>query len=89
MEEKQTAITLGTKILGWDREMVEYMFPAWNPLKNIADAWQVADRLVLVRGLSIELQSSIREYRVSFNGEDWTYGSTAQEAISKAALLMI
>lgn len=105
MTEQQIIETLATKVMGWKADTFHltangweiWSFPeggsvlrgSWNPLKNIADAWQVVDKLVLERGIPIELQSSIREYRVSFNGEDWTYGNTAQEAISRAALMMI
>lgn len=100
MTEQQIIETLATKVMGWETRrsvdgnvvwVVVDGIPCklWNPLQNIADAWQVVEKLVLERGISIEMQSSIREFRVSFNGEDWTYGDTAQEAISKAALLMI
>lgn len=88
MTDQQIIETLATKVMGWAEGVSSY-YPSWNPLQNIADAWQVVDRLVLEKGLPVEIQSSIREYRVSFNGEDWTYGNTAQEAISKAALMMI
>lgn len=101
MTEQQIIETLATKLMGWERAYHEdaerwgwlqlnpyYFRSSWHPLKNIDDAWLLADKLVLERGIPVEIQSSIREYRVSFNGEDWTYGNTVQEALTKAALLM-
>jgi len=79
--------------MGWEfaygLTLIDGEWRAWNPLQNIGDAWMLVNKLVWERRIPVEIQSSIREYRVSFNGEDWTYGNTAQEAISKAALLMI
>lgn len=98
MTERQIIETLATKVMGWKRYGDTNFWHGdngnlfdsslWNPLKNIADAWMIVDKLVLERGLPVAVQSSVREYRASFNGEEWTYGNTAQEAISRAALLM-
>jgi hypothetical protein len=61
MTEQQIIETLATKVMGWDTHMDvdgnEYWvidgkwFPkkCWNPLHNIADAWQVVDKFKAMR----------------------------------------
>lgn len=55
MTEKQIVLTLATKVMGWKRyEETDYWYgdngnllnsSLWNPLQNIADAIQVAEKL--------------------------------------------
>ncbi|MGK5511761.1 BC1872 family protein [Brevibacillus formosus] len=45
MTEQQIVETLGVKVMGWSKEQVGFLYPAWNPLQNIADAIQVAEKL--------------------------------------------
>ncbi|MFA4132563.1 MULTISPECIES: hypothetical protein [unclassified Brevibacillus] len=88
MDEKHVAITLGTDVMGWTKEEAEFMFPVWNPLKNIYDAWQALERL---RGsLSVRLETHSGGWYIELeNHLDLPIseeGKTAQEAICKAAL---
>ncbi|WP_257790208.1 hypothetical protein [Brevibacillus formosus] len=40
MTEQQIVETLGTKVMGWSKKQIDFLYPAWNPLENIADAIQ-------------------------------------------------
>ncbi|MFA4132552.1 MULTISPECIES: hypothetical protein [unclassified Brevibacillus] len=37
MTEQQIIETLGVKVMGWSKEQVEFLYPAWNPLENVND----------------------------------------------------
>lgn len=43
MTEQQIIETLATKVMGWTKAQVDFLYPAWNPLKNSADALQIAE----------------------------------------------
>lgn len=55
MEEKEIVLTIATEVMGWERHENTYFWQGdngnffdsslWNPLQNIADAWQVLKRL--------------------------------------------
>ncbi|TQK41951.1 hypothetical protein FB479_11652 [Brevibacillus sp. AG162] len=45
MTEQQIVETLGVMVMGWSKEQIDFLYPAWNPLQNIADAIQVAEKL--------------------------------------------
>lgn len=57
MTEQQIIETLATKVMGWERKRDDYVdwwmkggvficrVYEWNPIQNIADAWQVLKKL--------------------------------------------
>lgn len=90
MDEKQVAIKLGTDVMGWDKETAEYLFPVWNPLKSIFDAFQLAEKLYIA--IVPQSASAPEEMRfMAFIENDpapkiEVFAKTAPEAICKAAL---
>lgn len=85
MTEQQIIETLGTKVMGWSQEQVDFLYPAWNPLQSIGDAWQVVDGFEHYKMQSCLNGQKYCEflYKGRFYGD---HGNTLQEAICKAAL---
>lgn len=96
MTEQQIVETLGVKVMGWSKEQVRFLYPAWNPLQNIADAWQVVEKLgESFWEVNIDLGSKSPTARVviykTYTRKDGhvAIASTVQEAICRAALRAI
>ncbi|GEC93065.1 BC1872 family protein [Brevibacillus brevis] len=49
MTEQQIVVTLATKVMGWSKEQIDFLYPAWNPLQNIADAWMIVEKFKTLR----------------------------------------
>jgi len=46
MTEQQIIETLATKVMGWkEDDLIKWV--GWNPLQNIADAWQLVEKLFI------------------------------------------
>lgn len=100
MTEQQIIEALAVKVMGWEKRDLQelgYWYHEgkvvcrrgnWNPLQNIADAWQVVEKLR--QSLSVRIESHSDGWYVELknhidlpiSGE----GKTAQEAICKAAM---
>jgi len=108
MTEQQTIETLATKVMGWsqwdglwckDRSHTTFICKVadWDPLKNIADAWQVVERL-LEGYLHFDLSTDEDGWWATFKMVDKTFidtkeweasGDTPQEAICTAAMELV
>ncbi|MFE1631301.1 hypothetical protein ACFLFF_31680 [Brevibacillus reuszeri] len=99
MTEKQIVLTLATKVMGWKRyEETDFWYgdngnlfnsSLWNPLQNIADAYQVIERMN-EDGYAIELlhEKAFKVCRVIKEGSvlQDIYRYSIQEAICTAAV---
>jgi len=86
MTEQQIIETLATKVMGWDKVYIEFMYPMWNPLQNIADAFQVAEKFDSYKVKKIQYMHVYScVLRSELLGEALAGGKTAQEAICNAA----
>ncbi|MGF9909545.1 BC1872 family protein [Brevibacillus porteri] len=84
MTEKQIVATLGVKVMGWSKEQVEFLYPAWNPLQNIADAMQVVESF---EQYCLERIGSSRMCEIFIHDEVYRgQGATMTEAICHAAI---
>ncbi|UED77472.1 hypothetical protein [Brevibacillus sp. DP1.3A] len=106
MTDQQIVLTLATKVMGWKRYgETEFWYgdngnlfdsSFWNPLQNIADAWQVVEKLgESFWEVNIDLGSKSPNARVviyrTYTRKDGhvAIASTVQEAICGAALRAI
>ncbi len=107
MTEKELVLTLATKVMEWKRYgETEFWYgdngnlfdsSFWNPLQNIADAWQVVEKL-LSQYLLFDLSAEEDGWRATFKLVDTTFvdtkqweasGDTPQEAICTAAIELV
>lgn len=107
MTDQQIVLTLATKVMGWKRyEETDYWYgdngnlfnsSLWNPLQNIADAWQVVEKL-LEGYLHFDLSTDEDGWWATFKMVDQTFidtkewvasGDTPQEAICTAAMELV
>ena len=111
MTEQQIIETLATKVMGWEKAVAtdgkEYWdngkfcggiwLRDWNPLQNIADAWQVVEKL-LEGYLHFDLSTDEDGWWATFKMVDKTFidtkeweasGDTPQEAICTAAMELV
>ncbi|QDS35231.1 BC1872 family protein [Brevibacillus brevis] len=104
MTELQIVLTLATKVMEWKRyEETDFWYgdngnlfnsSLWNPLQNIADAWQVVEKLrtdgfgVNVFGSGTGFNCEVYEFTSGTSLADID-ASTAQEAISNAAYKLV
>lgn len=107
MTEQQIIETLATKVMEWEEERDFAIvndkifvrphtdFIEWNPLQNLADAWQVVEKL---REQTYFFALSYAEDDEKYTWQaDFDYvsvkkigkGKTAQEAICNAALKVV
>lgn len=94
--EQQIIETLATKVMGWHEEEMRWAdengdpiyLERWNPLQNIADAWQLVEKFDYY-----QMEKRDTEKHVCFlaKGEKWIRGEgkTAQEAICNAAYKLV
>ncbi|ERM19017.1 BC1872 family protein [Brevibacillus laterosporus] len=107
MTDQQIILTLATKVMGWKRyQETDFWFgdngnlfnsSLWNPLENIADAFQVVDRL-LSHFYIFELVGVENGWVAIFKLVDVNFiypkmfdgaGKTREKAICKAAMEVV
>lgn len=97
MTEQQIVVTLATKVMGWSKEQIDFLYPAWNPLQNIADAWQVVEQ-IMKQYFLFDLMAGEDGWIAVFKQIDTTFihakewegtGDTAQAAICDAAYQLV
>lgn len=100
LTEQQIIVTLATKVMGWTLSRNELYWhidgeiqavSGWNPLQNIADAWQVVEQIEkdgfdvqIYRGQGFTSVEIIEPSQGMIIGE--YEGGTTQESICHAAL---
>jgi hypothetical protein len=106
--EQQIIETLATKVMGWERKFDSYTRKHyyatdkkgwvwdghWNPLQNIADAWQVAEKLFIAVIPQAGYPPEDMKFLAIIDNEPIgpryeVYAETAPNAICKAALMKI
>ncbi|TPG86862.1 hypothetical protein EEL32_12180 [Brevibacillus laterosporus] len=103
MTEQQIIETLATKVMGWDiedeknfrfqgvlevRDCLNH-FEEWNPLQNIADAWQLVDKIgPFEYRKSPALDGDYQHFAKFFYHGHWYSGEgeNVQDAICRAVL---
>ncbi|MED1784681.1 hypothetical protein P4V43_22885 [Brevibacillus fortis] len=96
MTEQQMVLTLATKVMEWETRSEQSHFwldsdghlrpkSNWNPLHNIADAWQVVEKFESYMVWDIEGKHHARLYYETTNWF-YGYGDTVQEAICNAGV---
>lgn len=108
MTDQQIIETLATKVMGWTTKSETSLFwldtdgqlrpkHNWNPTQNIADAWQVVEKL-MERDLLFNLAAAEDGWRATFKRVDKTFidtkewdwlDETAPKAISMAAYKLV
>lgn len=96
MTDQQIIETLGVKVMEWSKEQVEFLYPAWNPLENVNDAWKLLLKIAGKygnAGVFYNDETKVWEFYAGADGHGYflinVEGSTECEAICNGALKVV